>query len=368
MIICAMQNRASELLEITKALHKARYYIMGHSNLHIVTDHKPLEKFLENEDVKKEENRRLMNLRRKCENNNFCITYKSGAVNTADPLSRREAPAIGTRHPANIESGDKNKKIATILRIFASQDREQSDFEREISKEDELWSAEARASVNRIYSSTDTEDWHRDCSCTCTTACSYSYTDDDAELEKTCKCKALKCGISVQEERSRGGQTAEAKSARTGIQITLSEIGAYTDEDGPLSSLRGHITEGRTSDVEKILLQLKTPKIGIRQLENGILKITAIKPIHLTVMEGAVLVNNRAWIPQLLIADILTVLHTESHKCVTRMFKKASQSIYFIGMKEKFEDHVKSCLGCQDTRQMKPALSKTPTEQGRYPF
>ena len=54
-----------ELLGITKALHKARYYIMGHSNLHIVTDHKPLEKFLENEDVKEEEKRRMMNLRRK---------------------------------------------------------------------------------------------------------------------------------------------------------------------------------------------------------------------------------------------------------------------------------------------------------------
>ena len=27
------------------------------------------------------------------------------------------------------------------------------------------------------------------------------------------------------------------------------------------------------------------------------------------------MVNNRAWIPQLLIADVLTALHTESHKC-----------------------------------------------------
>ena len=145
MIICAMQNRASELLEITKALHKARYYIMGHSNLHIVTDHKPLEKFLENEDVKEEENRRLMNLRRKCENYNFNITYKSGSVNTADPLSR-----MG-EIPSNIVSGDKGKKVANILRIFALRNKEQTDFERQISREDELWSAEARASITRIY-------------------------------------------------------------------------------------------------------------------------------------------------------------------------------------------------------------------------
>ena len=50
------------------------------------------------------------------------------------------------------------------------------------------------------------------------------------------------------------------------------------------------------------------------------------------------------------------------------MIRKASQSVYFIGMREKFKDHVRSCIGCHDTRPMKPALSKTPTERARYPF
>ena len=81
-----------ELLGITKALHKSRYYIMGHSNLHLITDHKPLEKFLENEDMKEEENRRRMNLRRKTENYNFIVSYNPGSTNTADPLSRAEHP------------------------------------------------------------------------------------------------------------------------------------------------------------------------------------------------------------------------------------------------------------------------------------
>ena len=49
-----------ELLGITKALHMSRYYVMGHSNLHLITDHKPLERF--------------------------------GTTNTADPLSRAEHP------------------------------------------------------------------------------------------------------------------------------------------------------------------------------------------------------------------------------------------------------------------------------------
>ena len=128
--------------------------------------------------------------------------------------------------------------------------------------------------------------------------------------------------------------------------------------------MRSHIVEGKTGEVEKSLLQLKTPRIGVKQLDgDGLCKLQAIKPIHLTVMEGAILANNRAWIPQSMVTDITKALHTDSHKCVTRMTKKASQSIYFIGMKEEFENFVKSCNGCNDTRPMKPALSKVPTER-----
>ena len=73
---------------MAKALYKARYYISGHSNSHIVTDHKPLVSFMENTEINQVENRRLENLRRKCKNYNFKISYNPGTDNTADPLSR----------------------------------------------------------------------------------------------------------------------------------------------------------------------------------------------------------------------------------------------------------------------------------------
>ena len=95
-----------ELLGIAKALHKARYYIMGHDNVHIITDHKPLVKFLENKDVKEEENRRLMNLRRKCDNYRFKISYSAGNTNTADALSRAE------HNDQDIEFGKEQNKNA----------------------------------------------------------------------------------------------------------------------------------------------------------------------------------------------------------------------------------------------------------------
>ena len=90
---------------------------MGHDNLHLITDYKPLEKFLENEDVKEEENRRLMKLRRKCENYNFSISYNPGSTNTADPLSHGEDFSDLT--PSNITSGKKEDKVSAILSLFA---------------------------------------------------------------------------------------------------------------------------------------------------------------------------------------------------------------------------------------------------------
>ena len=37
-------------------------------------------------------------------------------------------------------------------------------------------------------------------------------------------------------------------------------------------------------------------------------------------------------------------------------------------MKEKFDEFVKACHSCNESRPMKPTLSKVPTERGRYPF
>ena len=93
-----------------------------------------------------------------------------------------------------------------------------------------------------------------------------------------------------------------------------------------------------------------------------------IKPVHLSIVKEALMVNNRAWIPEGLIHDTMRALHTKSHKCSSRMMRKALQSIYFIGMKEKIEEFVKSCPNCVDTRPMKPSLSRVPTERANYPF
>ena len=85
-------------------------------------------------------------------------------------------------------------------------------------------------------------------------------------------------------------------------------------------------------------------------------------------MERAFMVNNRAWIPQTLISAITKVLHMEAHKCCSRMMGKSTQSVYFIGMNEFFDNHVKACIPCMESRPMKPALSRILTERARSPF
>ena len=122
--------------------------------------------------------------------------------------------------------------------------------------------------------------------------------------------------------------------------------------------------------MEELLLRMKTPKIGIRPDNIGETsnKVESIKPHHLTVVDGAVLVNNRAWIPETLIKRTMRALQTDSHKCCSQMLRKAQSTIYFIGMMDTFDDYVKSCVYCVHKRPMKPALSQIPTERAGQPF
>ena len=152
--------------------------------------------------------------------------------------------------------------------------------------------------------------------------------------------------------------------------MTLEEIGEKTFEDPVLCQLREEVQKGRSGDVERSLIRMKSPRIGIKQTELGSEKMHArnIKPIHLSIVRDAIMVNNRAWIPEGLIYDTMRALHTKSHKCYSRMMRKALQSVYFIGMKEKIEEFVRSCPNLVDTRPMKPSLSRVPTERANYPF
>ena len=120
----------------------------------------------------------------------------------------------------------------------------------------------------------------------------------------------------------------------------MGQIGAATDDDPVLATLHDGIVESMDDKIEVSLLRMKSPRIGIKPTEFGAGNpiMQNIKPIHLSVMEGAIMVNNRAWIPWTLISTIT--------KCCSRMMRKATQSVYFIGMNEIFDNFVKACIPC----------------------
>ena len=76
-----------ELLGIASALHKTRYFVSGHLKVTVITDHKPILNLLQDR-TRTINNKRLTNLRRKCDGFIFQTGYDRGIDNTADAISR----------------------------------------------------------------------------------------------------------------------------------------------------------------------------------------------------------------------------------------------------------------------------------------
>ena len=79
-----------EMLGIASALHKSRYFTSGHPNLTIFTDHKPIVHIFNNTS-RQVNNKRLSNLKRKCDGFIFKCIYARGIENTTDAISRIES-------------------------------------------------------------------------------------------------------------------------------------------------------------------------------------------------------------------------------------------------------------------------------------
>ena len=77
------------MLGIASALHKTRYFISGHPKVTVITDHKPILNLLQDR-TKTINNKRLTNLRRKCDGFTFQTLYGKGIDNTSDAISRIE--------------------------------------------------------------------------------------------------------------------------------------------------------------------------------------------------------------------------------------------------------------------------------------
>ena len=97
-----------ELLGIASALHKTRYFVSGHPDVTVITDHKLILNLLQDR-TRTINNKRLTNLRRKCDGFIFKTGYGRGIDNTADAISRIKGWSI--KDPERFESVEDTKDI-----------------------------------------------------------------------------------------------------------------------------------------------------------------------------------------------------------------------------------------------------------------
>ena len=107
-----------ELLGIASALHKSRYFVSGHPNVTVITDHKPIVNLLQNR-TRTINNKRLTNLRRKCDDFIFKTGYGRGIDNTADAISRIKGWSL--EDPERLPTVDDRKDIddnsMTVMKV-----------------------------------------------------------------------------------------------------------------------------------------------------------------------------------------------------------------------------------------------------------
>ena len=97
-----------ELLGIASALHKTRYFISGHIDVTVITDHKPILNLLQDR-TRTINNKRLTNLRKKCDGFIFQTGYGRGIDNTIDAISRIKG--WSKKDPKRLESVEDSRDI-----------------------------------------------------------------------------------------------------------------------------------------------------------------------------------------------------------------------------------------------------------------
>ena len=294
-----------ELLAVAIALHKCRYFVAGAENLTIVTDHNPLITYLEKENPGEDENRRLMNLRRKTENYDFKIVYQKGADNLADFWSRREPNEDEELIDIDLLLLEKDERIE-ILCSHAEGDTEI--FENWVEEEEEEESEETSNFGISI----------RGCSAT-------FYEDADPK--------------DYSDESIATIHIAEARADAE--HISWDRIRRATEKDANLRRLKFSIENGSYEEVADILKNtFKSPRIG----KSG----GFMKPEDINTTQGVVVANGRPWMPEELWEDTLTLLHL-AHKGIDGMLTRAKRNCaYWPNMTLDIARKREGCQRCNE--------------------
>ncbi len=137
--------------------------------------------------------------------------------------------------------------------------------------------------------------------------------------------------------------------------ISWETIGYETNRDDALRPLLQALTIGTHDDIERVLRDTwGAPRIGAMS--------TTMKARDLSVVEGVIIANGRAWIPRALMEDLLHL----GHKGVDRMMSRAmKQCAYWPKMVKDIKNTRERCRYCNehapDMTKDEPIPPRTPT-------
>ena len=409
-----------ELLGIASALHKSRYFVSGHPNVTVITDHKPILNLLQNR-TRTINNKRLTNLRRKCDDFIFKTGYGRGMDNTADAISRIKGWSL--EDPERLPSVDDNRDIdddsiaamrvrlrncgskqIRVAQVSAAQETDSDEVSADATEKSNMTDlADVIIEVNNInlFSKGDLTNtrsavlgsWHTTPDPQKLEIMLNMFGDSNREPEDLkfneeienldraratmyeTKLEASEDFDSTYENRhsqcnhpehltpaeDRINCFATNVNNRGYYSINWEEIAETALEDSFLVELKAAL---QADNQEKLKDLLSGKKIHDKESSNGLRAITIE---DLSIYRDVVMVADRIWGPKPMARAFFNNLHL-GHRAVDMMKRLAMRSVYWCGMARDLEDFFNECEQCQDMQRKNKEPEKLPQEETTRPY
>ena len=404
-----------ELLGIASALHKTRYFVSGHPKVTVITDHKPILNLLQDRS-RTINNKRLTNLRRKCDGFIFKIGYGRGIDNTADAISRikdwnkdpkadkERMDSVSDHHDIDDDSPEiyscyqtevinRSDLDEVIIEVSCLKTNKYSDASElsnailgswnttpSIAKLDTLLKMYGRGGWdedNAIFTAEITQlDRERDfhySSKIDVANCHDNIYEDQHEV-----CSVAGYGHASEEDMSKiddsGFHNFEKLKNRTKdncfvlnvkerkfYSLSWQAIADAANEDEFLLDLKNAM---KTNNVKKMENLLKNRKIKDDDSENH---LAGIKIEDLSLYRDVIMVQDRIWAPSSIIFSFFNNLHL-GHRSVDMMMRLATRSVYWSGMKKDLTDFFNECYECNHSMRKNKTLPDLPEDETTKPF
>ena len=387
-----------ELLGIASALHKSRYFVSGHPNLTIVTDHKPLLNLLQDRS-RIINNKRLTNLRRKCDGFLFKIGYGKGVDNTTDAISRiqdwsKEDPDRLAPVEDSIDIDDDSPEVhATelinktdleeVMAEVNSLDNSSRLYNHDVSnailgswfttpKHQQLnlllkMYGNSRPNADDRIFSTSIEEIDKDRTTYYESKLDVANDLDNVSNDQHEVCAENGYGHSSEAELGTGPERYQAEcfvlnvNKRKFYSLSWEEIEEAANNDEYLVKLKKAMLSDDNDTMEELI---KNKRIHCAQNKNGIAKIQVA---DLSIYKNIIMVRDRIWAPEPITFAFFNNLHL-GHRSVDMMHRLALRSVYWPGMRKDLETFFSECQHCNRIMKRNKKPDDIPDEETTRPY